>query len=460
MELCVNDKSTANPSADDIARAIDAAPHPEDWYLVLESDDGFYVEAAARPDGTYEVTASDQQRDLQANAPLDANRLKEILSRFLAGDAGWHDMGFSPVTDSKAKDGPGAAVARSGSAPPTWALAIVIGTIAIVVIAALLPRRFFGSLGDSDSFFIGLIAAPMGVLFIVAVLVKMLDVRRASTWSTAAGRIVRSDTEARRHRFAGEATTVTTVPLVEYEFSVGGRAWQGSRISIGEDSGGANTEATLRRYPVGAAVSVHYDPANPRNCVLERDIPEGVGKGLAILVAFGVAAAVGLYYLATSGPRLLSGYLPDGDSAPVVIVAACFGLLVLLFFIASFRLSRKAADWPMVRGTVSSSGSERVEKRESGRTQIYYVPVVEYRYRVSDVDYVSRQIKVGVALSASQAYATKVAARYPQGSGVDVHYDPANPSNAALENPRGFYWVLLVVALGCFAIAAHAGGFI
>ena len=460
MELCVNDKSTANPSADDIARAIDAAPYPEDWYLVLESDDGSYVEAAALRDGTYEVTASDQQHDLQADAPLDANRLKEILSRFLAGDAGWRDMGFSPVPDTKAKGGSGAAAARSGSAPPTWALATVIGTIAIVVIAAMLPRRFLGSLGDSDLFFIGLIAAPMGVLFIVAVLVKMLEVRRASTWSLAAGRIVRSDTDVRHHRFAGEATTVTTVPLVEYEFSVGGRAWRGSRISIGDDAGGANTEATLRRYPVGAAVSVHYDPANPKDCVLERDIPAGVGKGLVILVAFVVAVVVGIYYLATSGPGLLSGFLPDSDNAPVVMFAAGFGLVVLLFFVASFRLARKAADWPLVRGTVLSSGSERVEKRESGRTQIYYVPVVEYRYRVSDVDYVSRQIKVGVALSASEAYATKVAARYPQGSAVDVHYDPANPSNAALENPRGYYWVLLVVALGCFAVAAHAGGFI
>ena len=207
-------------------------------------------------------------------------------------------------------------------------------------------------------------------------------------------------------------------------------------------------------------MSVHYDPANPRNCVLERDIPAGVGKGLVILVAFVVAVVVGIYYLATSGPGLLSGFLPDSDNAPVVMFAAGFGLLVLLFFIASFRLSRKAADWPMVRGSVLSSGSERIQKRESGRTQTYYVPAVEYGYRVHDVDYVSRQIKLGVVLSADPAYAAMVAARYPQGSRVDVHYDPANPSNAALENPRGVHWLLLAVALGCFAVAAHAAGVI
>ena len=460
MELCVNDKSTANPSTDDIAQAIDATPHPEDWYLVLDSDDDAYVEAAARPDGTYEVTASDGRRDLQADEPLETNRVKEILFKFLAGDAAWRDMGFSPVSAPEARDGSPARVARGGSGPPAWALGIVIGTIAVVVLAALLPWRAYLPFGDSDAFNIGLIAAPVVVLFIVAALVKLLDVRRASSWSTVAGRVVRSGTEARRHRFAGEATTVTTVPVVEYEFSVGGRAWRGSRISIGDDSGGANTEATLRRYPVGAAVSVYYDPGNPRNCVLERDIPEGVGKGLILLVAFGAAVAAGIYYLATGAPLLLSAYLPDGDNAPVVIFAAAFGFVVLLFFIASYRLSRKAADWPMVRGSVLSSGSERIQKRQSGRTQIYYVPVVEYRYRVDDVDYVSRQIKLGVILFADQASATKVAARYPQASGVDVHYDPANPGSAALENPRGWHWLLLAVALGCFAIAAHAGGVI
>jgi hypothetical protein len=298
-------------------------------------------------------------------------------------------------------------------------------------------------------------------LIILAVLVKMLDVRRASTWSTAVGRIVRSDTEAHRHQFAGEATTVTTNPRVEYEFSVGGRTWRGDRISIGADTGGANTEATLRRYPVGATVSIYYDPANPGNCVLEREVPKGFGKGLVILVAICAAIAVGIYYLATNGPRLLSDQLPNVDNAPLAIFAGCFGLVVLLFFIASYRLSRRASDWPLVRGKVLNSGSEQVRSTsDSGSTRKSYAPVVEYRYRVNDVDYVSRQIKLGVVLSADPAYAAKVAARYPQGSGVDVHYDPANPSNAALENPSGVHWLLLAVALGCFGVAAHAAGVI
>ena len=87
-----------------------------------------------------------------------------------------------------------------------------------------------------------------------------------------------------------------------------------------------------------------------------------------------------------------------------------------------------------------------------------YAPAVEYRYRVNEVDYVSRQIKLGLSVSSSQAYAEKVAARYPKGGAVDVHYDPANPSVAALENPTGFHWLLLAVALVCFGHAAYTAG--
>ena len=82
-------------------------------------------------------------------------------------------------------------------------MAIIIGTIAIVVLSAMLPVRNYLPFGDSDFFYVGLIGAPMVVLIIVAVLAKMIEVRRASTWSTAVGRIVRSDTEARRQRLRG-----------------------------------------------------------------------------------------------------------------------------------------------------------------------------------------------------------------------------------------------------------------
>ena len=120
----------------------------------------------------------------------------------------------------------------------------------------------------------------------------------------------------------------------------------------------------MRRYTVGAAVTVYYDPANPKNCVLERGVPKGVGKGLAIIVGFVIVFVGVVYWLATGAPRLLEQHYPHAN-VPVVIIAASMGVLVLLFFIASWRLSRRAADWPLVRGTVLSSGTEKRRKAHS-----------------------------------------------------------------------------------------------
>ncbi len=457
MELCINGKFTTDPSADDIGRALDGAPHPEGWYLILDDeDDGSHIEVTARSEGTYDVTADDGHREGHPPRPFTADQARAALLKYRAREAGWREV-FT--WDSDDEDGEEAEssfpTAKRSSEPPTWAVAIVVASIALVVLAGY--ARDWMPFGDSDYFWIGLIFLPMVVMFVAAVAAKMLEVKRASGWSSAVGRIVKSSTAAARHRSAGEAMTVKTVPAVEYEFSVGGRKVRGNRIGIGEDSGGADTEATLRRYTVGAAVTVYYDPANPKNCALERGVPEGIGKGLAIIVGFVIAFVGVVYWLATGAPPLVERHFPRAN-VPVVIIAASMAVLMLLFFVASWRLSRRAADWPLVRGTVLSSGTEKIEKNSDGRRSVTHAPAIEYAYRVNDVDYVSRQVKLGVALSASQSYADGVAARYPKGAVIDVHYDPANPSNAALENPAGTRWFLLGIAAALFALAAHQAG--
>lgn len=458
MELCISGRFTTDPSADDVAQAFDGAPHPEGWYLVLDDEaDGSHIEVTARPEGTYDVTADDGRREGHPARPFTIEQATATLLKYRARDPGWREAftweGDAEEDDKEEVNSPPAA--KRSSEPPTWAVAIVIASIALVVFAGY--ARDSMPFGDSDYFWIGLIFLPMAVLVVVAVIAKMLEVRRASGWSTAVGRIVKSGTAAARHRPAGEATTVKTVPAVQYEFSVGGRKVRGNRISIGEDAGGANTEATLRRYTMGAAVTVYYDPANPENCVLERGVPEGVGKGLAIIVGLVIALVGVTYWLATGAPRLVERHYPQAN-APVVIIAVSLAVLTLLFFIASWRLSRRAADWPLVRGTVLSSGTERIEKHANGRRTVTHAPAIEYAYRVNDVDYVGRQVKLGVTLSASKSYADGVASRYPKGAIIDVHYDPANPSNAALENPTGTRWFLLGVAAALLALAAHQAG--
>ena len=83
------------------------------------------------------------------------------------------------------------------------------------------------------------------------------------------------------------------------------------------------------------------------------------------------------------------------------------------------------------------------------------MPIVEFRYEVGGNSYASRQVAVGLEMSGSRAVADKIVGRYPLGAKVEVHYDPANPSEAALENPTRASWVLLGIAAACLAIALY-----
>jgi uncharacterized protein DUF3592 len=153
--------------------------------------------------------------------------------------------------------------------------------------------------------------------------------------------------------------------MVEYEFTVQGRKWRGNRISVGEDAGGANLEATLQRYPVGATATVYYDPKNPSNCVLECELPKGFGKGCAVLLAIAAVIIGVIWYFVVNGSRLVDTYLPNVP--PFSIALFCFGLAVLLFFFVSRRMSKQAQSWPVVSGTIVSSSVESYEKYEDGR---------------------------------------------------------------------------------------------
>jgi hypothetical protein len=355
---------------------------------------------------------------------------------------------------------PGTPVPARQARPPNWALAAIAGIVATFTLAASilswidLPAPF----DDAGGLVMLLFGAMCVAIVLVIVVSKLWEARRAAAWPQAAGRIVKSTIEARRQRSADEATTVTNVPVVEYEYSVAGTTYRGTRISIGEDSGGANTDATLARYPAAATVMVYYDPADPTDCVLEHDIPPGFGRGCALMVAIGATVVAGVYWLATSGTDLVAAHFPEDANAPLVVLTSAMGVLVLAFFFAGRRMSKEAAGWPVTRGTVAISSTETVHQWDRGRDLILHAPVVEFTYRVHGHEYRSRQITLGAKLAGTRSLAEQIAARYPQGSAVEVHYDSANPSNAVLQVASSIGWLLLVLALFCFGVAIQASG--
>jgi hypothetical protein len=368
--------------------------------------------------------------------------------------------------------------------PPTWALVTVVATIGFVVLMFSIPGIAYAifPFAGSDYFWIGLIFLPIVVLIAAAVVSKSVEFARAQSWTTTTGKIVRSELIVKRHRFPGEPEKIENAPAVEYEFTAGGRKYLGSRIGVGDDTGGANSAATLARYRMGADVTVYYDPNDPKNCVLERGGPfahdndpppitaaaapsaatstpaKPARTATSTLTSLFCLAVVGaIILLIFNGTDYFTARFPKGE-AKVSVFAICFGLAGLLFFIGYRNQLKQAQSWPSVPGTIVRSEVESFKETDNGHTRTMYRPVVEYNYRVNDRDYQANQIKLGTTSAGSQAFAAKAAGKYPAGAAVDVRYEPGNPGNAALENPIGSAWLILLIPLGCFALAAYTLG--
>lgn len=156
-----------------------------------------------------------------------------------------------------------------------------------------------------------LIGAAMftGVLAF-AVVYKLVEVSAARRWPVTTGKILSSGIAARRKPSQPHGDRVANYPQVVYEYRVGGRRYRGERLSIGEAVGNFGVEETLARYPAGAAVQVYYNPANPAEAVLERELPPQFAKGItyAFLIFLGGAAI--LLFSVTNVPKLLAEVLP------------------------------------------------------------------------------------------------------------------------------------------------------
>ena len=69
-----------------------------------------------------------------------------------------------------------------------------------------------------------------------------------------------------------------------------GRSFEAQRVTLGKESPNEGLETTLARYPLGAPVTVFYNPAHPPEAVLERALP-GLGRGVGCVLA-GLAGGV------------------------------------------------------------------------------------------------------------------------------------------------------------------------
>ena len=326
-----------------------------------------------------------------------------------------------------------------------WAAAVFL---AISIAPVLLPGALVMAI-----FILGVPGAISGTI-----IYKMRMVRKAAHWPSTRARITKSTLRTAHRTHADSSTTVVNIPVVEYEFTLGGSKYHGSHITGADNVGIGPPAQTLDRYPLDATVPVYYNPANPAEAVLERDLPwsptVAYASAGAIFMA-GVAATAALLNVDTLIVKLRSHFPPGAEPHLAIFFLLC-GSWCLFILWDSRRQSTQAAGWPMATGCIVSSGVESyitsVGSTSSDRVRLFEA-VVEYSYQVEGREYHSTQVAFGAKVAGSQESAEARAARYPAQSDVVVHYDPTNPSNAVLETKLAFGWLILAVAIVFLGLA-------
>lgn len=178
-------------------------------------------------------------------------------------------------------------------AQPAALLAAPPGTLDMDALTEA-PQRLVGEARVQGMLVIGLCAAfsLIGLLMMMQGGARIREARQVEGWVTTQGVIETSDVYA-----APGSQGEQWRAFVRYSYAVNGRLIYSTRIATGKprlENGREQVLAWLTRYPVGSSVTVHYDPEQITQSVLETDTPVSAYVNLL----FGCA-------LALMGPALL-----------------------------------------------------------------------------------------------------------------------------------------------------------
>ena len=107
-------------------------------------------------------------------------------------------------------------------------------------------------------------------------------------WPSTVGQISEARVAHSVHTDTDGDSSDSYTPYVTYTYQVAGQEYTGRDVTFGFKQGYSNAskaQAVVGKYPLGAQVSVYYDPADPQKAVLERQAG-GFGIGLALGIIF------------------------------------------------------------------------------------------------------------------------------------------------------------------------------
>src|SRR2546421_660265 len=132
---------------------------------------------------------------------------------------------------------------------------VLRGTKSVGIFGALYILAFF-------SIWAGLVGT-----FDYLVLHGMQRQSAAMAFPTVEGRVTESLVRVTR----GSKGRINYAPLIRYVYNVRGKAYTSNvlRYGMGGQGGRPNAEQMVSARPVGSPVTMHYNPANPADAILE-----------------------------------------------------------------------------------------------------------------------------------------------------------------------------------------------
>jgi hypothetical protein len=121
---------------------------------------------------------------------------------------------------------------------------------------------------------------PIAAWFILTGRGARAQALASQKWPTAPGTVLQSEVVRTVRLFSNEANDYIYTPTVRYAYEVAGKRYEGDTIRFGLIVGKQpfQEDGVIKPYPVGGAVNVHYDPADPKTSVLETTVTEARGR--------------------------------------------------------------------------------------------------------------------------------------------------------------------------------------
>jgi hypothetical protein len=315
-------------------------------------------------------------------------------------------------------------------------------------------------------------AWTLAAMISIATYLKWREMQTMRAWPVTPGKITSSRVERREvARSSGSnqtrgSTETRNFPAVTFEYKVNGRTLSSTRYSMRINVGNYNVAETLALYPKGKTVDVAYDPANPSKAVIERTMPEGAFKAMALIAGLLVSGSLALSMLFGGAISSMATFLPNPQNAGAVILLVVMAAITARMLAMQRNMVSRASKWATVEGRVDASGLERFQVKDNSDMDGYapwrtrFRSRVIYTYCVAGQTYASDRVAFGAITTASlRGLVSAMARRYQEGAPVTVHYDAANPTLAVLERRVGGEWLLWVLVVALVVGAAHLAGF-